>query len=360
MQNDRPDLQTEQFIDELSGGFRAAQVLLTANRLGVFDLLGESEMNCELIAGALETDARATRILCDSLVGLSLLERTALGYRNTRAALKHLLTSSPESKTAMLRHGARLYERWGHLYESLKSGTPVPNELLNQQLVAGKRDFAKAMADSARSSAGVTAEKLDLSQVLTLLDVGGGPGSFAIEFCSRNPQLSAVIMDDAETLGVATQNIARAGMKGRITTRSGDVFNDDLGSGYDFIFVSNLIHIYSSDENRRLVARCASALAPGGRLGLKDFFLDNDHRGPQWSLLFAVNMLVSTDNGGCYTLEEAECWFESARLRYEERIDLTEFSRLLLARSCKCHSLVCSAAGEDSRYSSHENLKIEP
>ncbi len=335
MQNDRRELQTEQLIDELMGGFRAAQILMTANRLGLFDLLGESEMNCELLARSLETDARATRILCDSLVGLSLLERTSGGYRNTAVALKHLLTSSPQSKAAMLNHGARLYERWGHLYDSVQRGTPVPNEVLNQELVGGKRDFAKAMADSARSSAGVTAEKLDLSQALTLLDVGGGPGLFAIEFCSRNPQLSAVIMDDVETLEVAAQNIARAGMEGRITTRPGDVFNDDLGTGYDFIFVSNLIHIYSSDDNRRLVERCASALAPEGRLGLKDFFLDNDRLGPQWSLLFAVNMLVSTEKGDCYTLEEAARWFESAHLRYEERIDLTKFSRLLVARRCK-------------------------
>ena len=68
---------------------------------------------------------------------------------------------------------------------------------------------------------------------------------------------------------------------------------------------------------------------------MKDFFLENDRDGPQWSLLFAVNMLVSTDKGDCYTLEEAERWFESAHLHYEERIDLTEYSRLLLARSDK-------------------------
>jgi len=332
MQNDKSEQHTEQLIDDLMGGFRASQVLMTANRLGLFDLLGKRAMSFEHLYRTLETNARATRILCDSLVALSLLEKTTGGYRNSSVALRHLLTSSPQSKAAMLNHGARLYERWCHLYDSVKSGTPVPNELLNQELLGGKRDFAKAMADSARSSAGITAEKLDLSQAATLLDVGGGPGLFAIEFCSKNPQLSAVIMDDAETLEVAAQNIAQAGMEGRITTRPGNVFKDDLGSGYDFIFVSNLLHIYSYDDNRRLVERCATALNSGGRLGLKDFFLENDRDGPQWSLLFAVNMLVSTDKGDCYTLEEAERWFESAHLHYEERIDLTEYSRLLVAR----------------------------
>jgi hypothetical protein len=309
MEKDKTGLQTEQFIDEISGGFRSSQVLMTANRLGIFELLGESELTSQQIAEALRTDGRATHILCDALVGISVLERTAHGYRNTPVALRHLLTSSPESKTAMLKHGARLYERWAHLCDSVTTGSPIPSEMLNQQLVGGKQEFARAMADSARSSAAVTAEQLDLGQASILLDVGGGPGTFAIEFCARNQD--------------------------RIMTRPGDVFKDDMGCGYDFIFVSNLIHIYSAAENRRLVERCASALALGGRLGLKDFFLDNDRRGPQWSLLFAVNMLVSTENGDCYTLEEAEGWLEDAQLRYEARIDLTKFSRLLVARKAE-------------------------
>lgn len=332
MEKDDTGLHTEQFIDEISGGFRGAQVLMTANRLGIFDLLGESELTSQKIAEALRADARATRILCNALVGISILERTVHGYRNTPAALQHLLTASPQSKTAMLKHAARLYERWGHLYDSVTTGSPVADEVLSPQLVGGRQDFARAMAESARSGSAVTAEKLDLSRASTMLDVGGGPGSFAIEFCSRNPQLSAVVLDDKETLEVTTCNITRAGLEDQITTRSGDAFKDDMGSGYDFIFVSNLIHIYSAAENQRLVERCASALAPGGRLGLKDFFLDNDRQGPQWSLLFAVNMLVSTENGDCYTLEDAQGWFESARLRFEQQIELTKSSRLLVAR----------------------------
>lgn len=331
-QANEDDLQPDQFIEELSGGYRAAQIVMTANRLGIFELLGESEMDCEAISDGLGTDLRATRILCDALVGLQLLERTAQFYRNAPVALIALLSNSPQSKTGMLLHAARLYERWSHLYETVRSGTPVPDEWLSPGLLSGREAFARAMADSARSSARITAEKLDLRQVSKLLDIGGGPGTFVIEFCRENPQLSAVIMDDEETLGVAAKHIEQAGLEDRITCRPGDAFKDPFGSGYDFIFVSNLIHIYSEASNQRLVERCATALGPKGRLGLKDFFLDNDRRGPQWSLLFAVNMLVSTDEGDCYTVEQAQGWFENADLQLEDRIDLTKFSRLLVAR----------------------------
>jgi precorrin-6B methylase 2 len=322
----------ENLIEELSGGFRTSQVLLTANRLNLFDYLGESERSLDELALLMKTDPRATRILCNALVGLSILERTKRGYRNSPAALQHLLKESPKSKTAMLKHSAKLYERWSHLHETMKTGTPVPNEILDSSLLGGKEEFAEAMADSARTSAGVTAEILDLSWAQTLLDVGGGPGIFSIAFCRKNAQLQAIVLDDAETLRVTSHNIQQAGLQDRISIRSGDAFRDDLGSSFDFIFVSNLIHIYSSEENQKLVTRCAAALKAGGCLGLKDFFLENDYSGPQWSLLFAVNMLVGTERGDCYTLGEAKKWFEQAGLTFERRYDLTKSSRLLLAR----------------------------
>ena len=87
-------------IDEIAGGYRASQVLLTANRLGLFSLLGGSELSLQEIASSLSTDLRATRILCDALVALSLLERKAKHYRNSCLAQEYLLAESPQSKAS--------------------------------------------------------------------------------------------------------------------------------------------------------------------------------------------------------------------------------------------------------------------
>jgi predicted O-methyltransferase YrrM len=194
------------------------------------------------------------------------------------------------------------------------------------------RGFAQAMADVGRQSAQTTAEALDLSGARRLLDLGGGPGIYALEFARRYPALQATVFDLEDTVRVARENIRRAGLQDRVSVVAGDAFADDLGGPYDLIFVSNLVHIYSAQENLRLVGRCAAALAPGGRLCIKDFILDADGTSPPGGALFAVNMLVSTEGGDCYPLDQVKGWLEAAGLVFESITDLTPQSRLIRAR----------------------------
>ncbi|MFQ5741132.1 MAG: methyltransferase [Acidobacteriota bacterium] len=329
--SDRPEVDYTP-IDEKVGGYRASQVVLAANRLGVFAALGKEARSAVELADELDTDLRATRILCDALVALSVLWKENHLYRNSSAALRYLLPSSPCSRVAILEHSALLYQRWGGLLDSVREGKPVPDEGLDPRLARDKRAFAAAMADVGRVSARETVNRLDLSAVTRLLDIGAGPGLYALEFARRYTNLRVVILDDAETLEVAARNVASAGLGDRIRLQPGDAFQDQLGGGYDFIFLSNLVHIYSGEENRRLMGRCADALAPSGQLCIKDFVLDEDRTSPLGAALFAVNMLVSTERGGCYTAADIQSWLESAGLRLKEVIALTEQSSLVLGQ----------------------------
>ncbi len=321
----------QEFIDEIAGGYRASQILLTANRLGLFQRLADRVLSAEEIASSLETDPRATRILCDALVSLGLLEKTANRYEDSSVAREYLLSGAPQSKVAQLHHSARLYEKWRNLYDVVKSGQPVGEETIDPRLVGDERKFAEAMADTARAVAGRTAAQVNLSGARKMLDLGGGPGLYAIAFARRYPELQAVIMDSEETLAVARANVEEACLGSRISLRAGDAFRDHLGQGYDLVLLSNVIHIYSPDENRQLVSKCARALNQSGKLCIKDFVLESDRVGPRWATLFAVNMLVNTVGGDCYTLEEITEWIESAGLRLSQVLELTPQSKLVLA-----------------------------
>jgi precorrin-6B methylase 2 len=333
--NETPQI-TEDAIDEIAGGYRAAQVLFTACRLNLFEQLGVKAFRSQEIARNLDLDPRGARILLDALVGLGILERSGTSYRNTSLALDCLRPGSPRSKFAQMHHGARLYDRWSGLIDSVRTGQPVPEDRIDERLQGGREAFARAMADSARQSAKLTAEKLELEGGRRLLDIGGGPGAFAIEFTRRNPDLRVEILDDAETLGVARKNIEEAGFEKQISLVPGDAFETAFDGPYDFIFISNVLHIYPPDQNESLIGKSARALAAGGTLILKDFFLESGgpeaKQGHLWSLLFAANMLVATEGGDCYTIEEAFGWCRKAGLEATERVALTEKTLLLLAR----------------------------
>ena len=321
-----------EYIDQIGSGYRAAQVLLTANRLGIFGRLGTGWMRLEVLASALQADPRALRILCDALTGLQFLEKGEEGYRTNPEALEFLLPEASQSQAGMLQHIAALYEKWGRLYDAVLTGKPADPTSLDPRLLGDEKVFAQAMASSARTIAKKTVEALDLAQVGHMLDIGGGPGLYAIEFARHNPDLHVTILDNQKTVEVARTHIEKAALTNRILVIAGDAFHDSLGGKYDFIFLSNVVHQYSMDQNRKLLQIAAAALAPGGRICIKDFLLNDDRTTPAWSALFAINMLVNTEKGDCYTFEEAKAWLRETNLSVEKVIDLTPQSRMVIGK----------------------------
>jgi predicted O-methyltransferase YrrM len=320
-------------LDQLAAAYRPAAIFFAALRLGVFTALDSAPRSAAELAGELESDERGVRILCDALAALEILHKDGDGrYANAPVAAEVLLPDSPGSKRAMFLHGARQMAKWGGLYDCVRRGRPTPEDEIDPRLGGGAEAFAAAMADVGRESAGKVAEALDLSSVSRLLDVGGGPGVYAIELARRHPQLRVVIFDRPDTAPVARRNVAAAGLAGRIEARGGDAFADDLGGPYDLVLISNLVHIYPPQANRELVRRCAAALAPGGRLAVKDFLLDPGATSPRGAALFAVNMLVSTEAGDGYTAEQVAGWMGEAGLRPQPLLELTEQSRVLVGR----------------------------
>jgi len=326
-----PNEYAEQ-IDRIANGYRDAQVLLTANRLGLFPQLEDGPKTAAELAEMLQGTQRGVRILCDALVALQLLQKVGEKYQNSAAAKHCLLPSSPASKSAILLHNARLYERWGKLYRVIKTGQPVEDDQLDPALRYSPADFARAMADSGRAMVKTTADALVLENPERMLDVGGGPALYSIEFARRYPNLQAVVVDSKETLEIADENVREAGLEDRIRLLPGDIFTVAPGGDYDFILVSNLVHSFSDDENACLVDKLAKAMRSGGRLSIKDFFLEPDRTAPAWAALFAVNMLVSTQKGDCYTVEEATNWLNRAGLVAESFHMITPQTGVLLGR----------------------------
>lgn len=323
---------TTDLIDQYEGGYRQSQVLMTAVRLGVFDAVEHGENTIPALTTALGVDERGIRILCEALVGMELLAKTGERYVNATAAREQLLSDIPGSRCDMVRHAARLYASWGQLYNVVKTGQPADRSGLDPEPAGDPVAFARAMAVVGRRSAGATLEHLDLSAAGTMLDAGGGPGVYACAFAAAYPQLEVTLMDSEPTLAEAARNIAAAGLENRVHCRPGDLHTDPVGDGYDFVLVSNVLHIFSPEQNRALIAKLAAAMTPGGRICIKEFVVNPERTAPAGALLFAVNMLVNTPSGDAYSSAAIRSWFDAAGLTFEEEIPLTPKSALMLAR----------------------------
>jgi hypothetical protein len=62
---------------------------------------------------------------------------------------------------------------------------------------------------------------------------------------------------------------------------------------------------------------------------IRDFFLEPGKTAPKWVALFALNMLVGTQGGGCYTGEEYTAWLREAGC---QEVELLEPSSIIAGR----------------------------
>jgi hypothetical protein len=155
-------IQQFQALRQLSGGFRASRVILTANNYAIFERL-KTPKTAAVLARKLKTDPRATEILLDAVTALGLLRKTGSTYRNTALAMAFLIKTSPWYQGDMLRHSDHLWKNWSCLDEIVKTGRPHRAEGRDYGV------FIKAMHNNAVLRARAVIGSVDLIGVTTAL-----------------------------------------------------------------------------------------------------------------------------------------------------------------------------------------------
>lgn len=293
--------QLQEFA-KLWGGFRASRVVLTANNYRIFDHLKAPKIAGD-IARIICADPRATEILLDALTAVGLLKKSRGAYRNTETARKFLLKNSPLYQGDMLLHADSLWKSWSGLDEVVKTG--LPNR-------SGGRDydsFIRAMHNNAVFRAKAVISAIDLKGVRRALDLGGGPGTYSMELARK--KIEVTLFDLPEAITIAKQIVSEHGIK-NINFAAGDFHSDDIGAGYDLVFISQIVHSLSIEESQALIAKAREALGPKGRIVIHDFLLEKDRAHPVPAALFSVNMLVNTAGGRSYSVQEMKAWLTKA------------------------------------------------
>ncbi len=287
-----------QVFRQMSGGFRASRIILTANNYEIFEYL-KTPKTAGALAKKIMTDPRATEIVLDAVTALGLLRKSGTKYKNTPLAEKFFVRESPWYQGDMLRHSDTLWKNWSGLDEVVETG--LPNR-------AGERhheSFIRAMHNNAVFRAQDVVKAVGTRGVKRALDLGGGPGTYSIEL-ARNG-IFVTLFDLPDTVSIARKMITEAKVA-NIDFMVGDFHVDDIGKGYDLVFISQILHSLSINESIALLRKSYNALNAGGRVAIYEFFLDKDRAHPVPGALFSVNMLVNTTAGRSYTPQEMKTW----------------------------------------------------
>ena len=200
---------------------------------------------------------------------------------------------------------------WGRLLESVKSGLPLDHDEPDEPDY--RRRFTWAMHHRTLETAPKIAAQIGLRGARTLLDLGGGPGTYAMAFLAKNPALRATVCDRPAALDVAKEIASTHKAGARLSYMPLDLLTEAIPGTFDVIWYSNVLHIYSPQDNQALFLRALAALNPGGRFLIQDAFLhDREGLFPEEASLFAVSMLLFTERGNTYKAAETKSWLTDA------------------------------------------------
>lgn len=305
------------------GYYWETKILLTAVKLDVFSVLDGRGRTASEAAEKLGADVRALELLLNALVAVRLVSKSGDLYANTPVATTHLVKHGPQYVGHLLLLHDAEWGNWGKLEEAVKTGrSPVTQHVFETDPALGA-NVLSVLHRIGQQSGPDLAKRLALGEARTMLDLGGGAGTNAIAFCQIYPQLSATVFDLQTTLPLTERTVKDAGLEGRVALKAGDFNRDPLGGHYDVVLMSDILHYQDLATNAALVKKIYNHLNPGGRLIIKDRFLDASGTSPAWTAAFAVHILVNTEQGACYRTAEAMQWMHDGGYGSVEEIERT-------------------------------------
>jgi len=276
-----------------------------AEMTGLFDGMDES-ISSEQAAHRLGLDARAVDIVLKALVSLGLFVQQGDRFllHNTGRRLFQD-REDPDFVGSAFRHSVYILQNWMHLSEVLKTGKPVQRERTQARIEA----FMRAMDSRLDESVLWVVDQCLQGKVrpMNVLDLGGGPGRYAKAFAKRVDHV--VLFDLPEVIDHVVETYEFDTIP-TLQTVKGDMM-DTLPKGpFQVVFLGDVCHMWSPEQNASLLKRVSRILVAGGIVAIVDFV-----RGlSRWAPTFAVNMLVNTPGGNTYTLQEYETWLNDAGL----------------------------------------------
>ena len=285
---------------QLSGQYWATCTLHAAVQLDVFTAIGDQQFPAGDIAKKLNVSQEGVVRLLNALTALNLLKKENDFFSNIRASKTFLSKDSPGYIGYMISHHHHLVESWSKLDQAVQTGTPV-RERGSHTSSEWRESFLMGMFNMAMSMAPMVVDKIDLSGRSHLLDLGGGPGTYAIHFCMKNPKLKGTVYDLPTTRPFAEKTIEKFDLTDRIDFIDGNYVNEGIEGVYDVAWLSHILHGEGQKDCQRIIQKAVSVLKPGGMIIVHDFILNNSMDGPLFPALFSLNMFLGTSGGQSYS-----------------------------------------------------------
>jgi hypothetical protein len=300
---------SEQMI-RLTSGHVIAQALYVVAELGVPDFLANRPHTSTELADVTGVHATSLYRVLRTLASHGVfIEEANQTFRLTPLGAT-LRSDVPGSVRAWARVNCGISWRpYGEMLYSVQTGQPGFDRAYGMSVfeyTARHPDamaiFGKMMIDLHGQEVAAVASAYSLSDVQSVVDVGGASGHLLAALLDANPGLRGTVFERPPVAETAVQWLHAAGLTHRCDVLEGDFF-ESVPSGGDVYVLSHVIHDWDEAQCLRLLANCRRAMASHARLVIVETVLPEANE-PSPSRLMDLIMLVNAPSGQERTLDE--------------------------------------------------------
>ncbi|MDE4062320.1 methyltransferase [Phaeobacter gallaeciensis] len=297
---DNNAIESAEDLSSIAFSFMASKALFTGLHVGIFSLLADGPKTAKELSEAADVPLNRIVTLTTALASVGLLSNTDDDKIKNSPAAQNFL-----SKTSKYDFGDYLrYQIDQQMYPFLLQLNAVMKGELSEDAIASYRhwmaDEEQASVYSESQHAGslgpgrTLARTVDLSHAKTLLDVVGGTGAMTISLCNEYENLEATIIDFPNVAEIGWGFVSEAGLIDRVRYIPGNAIEIQWPGNQDAILMSYLMSGVPGDDVEGLLTKGFEALAPGGKLMVHDFMVEENRRGPALAALWQLQHMAFT------------------------------------------------------------------
>jgi len=270
--NETPVMPAPEILDQMDAHIYQIAILRAALELQVWAKVAAGEDTVDRIAASQHWDPLGTRMLLDDLSALKLLAKEGNRYRLLPEAECYLL---PDKPTYMGRYLLSDFgwEGNGQLAEAIRTGKrPVgygatTTEASDAWIGVYSHSWAAPETYLGRCDAMWQQLGIQARDGLHVLDMACGPAPKSLSLARAHPGVRVTLLDREQILTVASKVAADLGIQSQVTPLPGDLWTVPYGSDhYDVIYLGNITHFFSPEQNTRLFRKAREALVEQGTL----------------------------------------------------------------------------------------------
>jgi hypothetical protein len=218
---------------------------------------------------------------------------------------------------------AQYWRPWANLAAAVATATPAFEQIFGQSVSDWRRDHAEAgalfdsyRAQEAHAQAADIAATLDLAEVESVADLGGGYGGLLAGILQANRNLRGILFDRPHLIEAASPFLKAQGVADRVERIGGDLLTG-VPVDADLYVLAGVLQQWDDAHARAILANCRKAMPQGAKFAVVERLLPEQAGDDPAAIMLDLHMMAIT-GGRVRSLAKLEAMLSDAGFVHAE------------------------------------------